>query len=88
MCGCEWAKCASGSQPFVINGTTLPASQTTYSSTIHSFIDATGAPRLFPAALNDLPNGKDCAVFCYDTSIHSKLLTTMLGCPMAGVLDA
>ena len=49
-----------GSQPFVINGTTLPVSQTTYSGTITSFTDATGAPGLFPATLDEKPNGMGC----------------------------
>jgi hypothetical protein len=49
-----------GSPPFVINGDTLPVNQTTYSGTITSFTDATGAPGLFPAALNEKPNGMGC----------------------------
>jgi hypothetical protein len=49
-----------GSPPFVINGSTLPTSQTTYNATIHSFTDATGAPGLFPAALNDHVNEWGC----------------------------
>jgi hypothetical protein len=49
-----------GSRPFVINDTTLTASQTTYSGTITSFTDATGAPGVFPAALNQPPNEMGC----------------------------
>jgi hypothetical protein len=49
-----------GSPPFVINGATLPASQSTYNDTITSFTDATGAPGRFPAPLNEPPNEMGC----------------------------
>ncbi|MDR0694357.1 MAG: hypothetical protein LBF81_03550 [Prevotellaceae bacterium] len=49
-----------GSPPFVINGATLPVSQSTFSGTIISFTDATSAPGLFPAALNEQPNEMGC----------------------------
>jgi hypothetical protein len=49
-----------GSRPFVVNGTTLTTSQTTFSGTITSFTDATGAPGLFPAALDEKTNGMGC----------------------------
>jgi hypothetical protein len=49
-----------GSRPFVVNDVTLPVSQTTYSGTIYSFTDATGAPGKFPAALNEKMNEMGC----------------------------
>ena len=49
-----------GSRPFVVNDITLPASQTTFSGTIISFTDATGAPGIFPAASGKKPNGTGC----------------------------
>jgi hypothetical protein len=49
-----------GSRPFVVNDETLPVNQITYSGTIYSFTDATGAPGLFPAALNEQTNGMGC----------------------------
>jgi uncharacterized protein (TIGR02145 family) len=49
-----------GSRPFIINGTALPITQTTYSGTITSFTDATGAPGLFLAAQDEKPNEMGC----------------------------
>jgi hypothetical protein len=49
-----------GSRPFVVNDVTLPVNQTTYSGTIISFTDATGAPGLFPAASGEKANGMGC----------------------------
>jgi hypothetical protein len=49
-----------GSRPFVVNGTTLPTNQTTFSGTIISFTDATGAPGIFPAASGEKPNEMGC----------------------------
>jgi hypothetical protein len=60
-----------GSRPFVINGTTLPANQTTYSGTITSFTDATGAPGLFPAPLNQPPNGMGCVAGLVENTVNN-----------------
>ena len=49
-----------GSRPFVVNSSTLTANQTAFSGTITSFTDATGAPGLFPAALNEPSNEMGC----------------------------
>jgi uncharacterized protein (TIGR02145 family) len=78
-----------GSPPFVINNNTLPVSQTTYSGTITSMTDATGAPGLFPAAAGEKTNGMGCIAglveniadsVCRDPSfVHCNSSTLNLG---------
>ncbi|MDR3133797.1 MAG: fibrobacter succinogenes major paralogous domain-containing protein [Prevotellaceae bacterium] len=69
-----------GSPPFVINGTTLPASQTTYSGTISSFTDATGAPGLFPAALNETTNEMGCIAGLVENANGICVTPASMGC--------
>ena len=67
-----------GSSPFIINGTTLPVNQATYSGTITSFTDATGAPGLFPASIDNPTNEMGCVAglvenengICVSPSVH------------------
>jgi hypothetical protein len=49
-----------GSRPFIVNGSTLSTNQTTFSGTINSFTDATGAPGIFPAASGQKTNEMGC----------------------------
>jgi hypothetical protein len=70
-----------GSPPFVINNTPLPLNQATYSGTIISFTDATGAPGLFPAALGEAPNGMGCiAGLADDYTTHKCVVPADAGC--------
>ena len=69
-----------GSRPFVINGSTLTASQTTYSGTITSFTDATGAPGLFPAALNEPVNELGCVAGLIQSTNDICVLPSAHGC--------
>jgi hypothetical protein len=70
-----------GSPPFVINNIQLPLSQTTYSGTIISFTDATGAPGLFPAALGEKTNGMGCvAGLAENYGTHICMATASIGC--------
>ncbi|MDR0694015.1 MAG: hypothetical protein LBF81_01770 [Prevotellaceae bacterium] len=62
-----------GSPPFVINGTTLPVGQTTFSGTITSFTDVTGAPGLFPAALNEKTNGMGCVAGLVENTASNNI---------------
>ena len=69
-----------GSRPFVINGATLTANQTTYSGTITSFTDATGAPGLFPAALNEPPNEMGCLAGLIEHANGICVEPSVVGC--------
>jgi hypothetical protein len=69
-----------GSRPFVINGTTLPANQTTYSGTITSFTDATGAPGRFPAALNQPVNEMGCVAGLIEYGNSICVQPSTVGC--------
>ena len=69
-----------GSPPFVINGITLPAHQTTFSGTIASFTDTTGAPGLFPAALYHAPNGMGCMAGLVENPDGICIAPTGVGC--------
>jgi hypothetical protein len=69
-----------GSRPFVINGTTLPANQTTYSGTITSFTDATGAPGIFPAALGEKTNEMGCVAGLVENENSICATPASVGC--------
>jgi hypothetical protein len=69
-----------GSRPFIINGSTLTASQTTYSGTIISFTDATGAPGRFPAALNERPNEMGCVAGLVENANGVCAEPSTIGC--------
>jgi hypothetical protein len=69
-----------GSRPFVVNGSTLTADQTTFSGTITSFTDATGAPGIFPAAPNEKPNGMGCLPGLVENAVGVCAAPTAIGC--------
>jgi hypothetical protein len=69
-----------GSRPFVINGTTLPANQTTYTGTITSFTDATGAPGIFPAALGEKTNEMGCVAGFVENISGVCITPESIGC--------
>jgi hypothetical protein len=69
-----------GSRPFEINGTTLPANQTTYSGTIISFTDATGAPGIFPAALGEQTNEMGCVAGFVENTSGVCITPESVGC--------
>ena len=69
-----------GAQPFVINGTALTGSQTTYNGTITSFTDATGAPGLFPAALDQPTNGRGCVAGLVENENGICAQPSLAGC--------
>ena len=69
-----------GAQPFVINGAALPVSHSTYSGTIISFTDATGAPGLFPAALDQPTNGRGCVAGLVENEKGICVALSLAGC--------
>jgi hypothetical protein len=69
-----------GSRPFVVNGSTLTADQTTFSGTITSFTDATGAPGIFPAAAGGKTNEMGCVSGLVENSNGVCVEPSVAGC--------
>jgi hypothetical protein len=69
-----------GSRPFIINGTALDVNQSTYSGTIISFTDATGAPGIFPAALNEQTNEMGCVAGLVENQKGICIAPSIYGC--------
>jgi uncharacterized protein (TIGR02145 family) len=64
----------------VVNGKTLPADQTTFSDTITSFTDATGAPGKFPAPPNEPPNEMGCMAGLVEDPSGVCVEPSIVGC--------
>ncbi|MDR0694446.1 MAG: hypothetical protein LBF81_04000 [Prevotellaceae bacterium] len=68
-----------GSPPFVLNGT-FTTSLSTFSGTITTFTDATGAPGKFPAPLNEKPNEMGCVAGLVENMNGVCVAPSAVGC--------